>query len=187
MGALALLLALVLGPAGGAAGPGKVFLTVDEALELAFPECKVERATEVLSEEEQEKVERLAKGALSGRVVRPYRARREGRLVGTAYFDVHRVRTKNEVLMLVVSPEGTLRRLEVLSFAEPLEYLPKAAFYAQFAGQGLDDDLDLDRDIRRVAGATLSAEAATGAARRTLALHKVLAERKAEVPPEPTR
>lgn len=178
---LALALLLALAPAAGG-GAGRVFLTVDEALALAFPECSIERATEVLSEAEEARVERLAGGELDGRLVRPYRARKDGLLVGTAYFDAHKVRTKNEVLMLVVTPAERLARVEVLSFAEPPEYLPRASFYAQFAALRLDERLDLGRDVRGVAGATLSAEAATRAARRTLALHRVLAERPAPPP-----
>jgi hypothetical protein len=158
-------------------GSGKTFLTVEEALALAFPGCRVERTLEFLSAEEEARVEALGRCELAGRVVRPYHATREGVSVGTVYFDAHRVRTKNEVLMLVVSPAQRLVRVEVLSFGEPLEYLPRAAFYAQFAGRALDDGLDTKRAIRGVAGATLSAEAATAAARRTLALHRVLAER----------
>jgi hypothetical protein len=188
----ALLLSLALAASGG--GSGKVFLDVDEALKLAFPECVVERTTEVLSETEEARVESLAGAELESRIVHPYVARKDGKLVGTAYFDAHRVRTKNEVLMLVVGPDERLKRVEVLSFAEPLEYLPRATFYAQFQEKRLDERLDVARDIRGVAGATLSAEAATHAARRTLALQHVLAERKSVEPlpspapaPAPTR
>ncbi len=173
--ALALTLLALGAPAAG--GPGKVFLTVEEALALAFPACTIERTTEFLSEAEQLRAETLARVELAGRVVRPYLAFKEGALVGTAYFDSHRVRTKNEVLMLVVGPDQRLKRVEVLAFAEPLEYLPKANFYAQYVGRRLDDTLALERGVRGVAGATLSAESATDAARRTLALHRVLAER----------
>lgn len=172
--ALALTL-LALGPAAGSSG--KVFLTLEEALALAFPECRIERATEYLSEAEETRVEELARGELPGRVVRPYRAYKGDVLVGTAYFDAHRVRTKNEVLMLVVGLDQRLKRVEVLAFAEPLEYLPKASFYAQYAGRRLDDQLELQRGVRGVSGATLSAASATAAARRALALHQILAER----------
>lgn len=160
-----------------AVGGGKAFLTVDEALELAFPDCKVERQTEFLSEEEEKRIEALAGSPLPSRIARPYLARRKGKIVGTAYFDAHRVRTKKEVLMLVVGPDERLRRVEVLAFAEPLEYLPKGSFYAQFVGQALEEGLELERDIRGIAGATLSAGAATAAARRTLAIHRILRER----------
>jgi len=189
-----LALALLAGPASGPAtlptsggGAGKVYLTVDEALRLAFPGCTIERTTEVLSEKEEARVEALAAAELEGRIVRPYLARKDDQLVGTAYFDAHRVRTKNEVLMLVVTPTERLARIEVLSFAEPLEYLPRASFYAQFRDKELEgakgERLELGREVRGVSGATLSAEAATHAARRTLALHRVLAERKPVAPP----
>lgn len=171
---LSLLLTLCLAAPQGA---GKVFLTPDEALELAFPGCTIERRTEYLDKAEAKRVEALAKVELEGRVVRPYVATKDGKLVGTAYFDAHEVRTKSEVLMLVVAPDERLKRVEVLSFAEPQEYLPKPAFYAQLAGKKLADELAVGRDVRGIAGATLSANAATGAARRTLALHRVLAER----------
>ena len=173
---LAALLAL-LALAAPQGGPGKVYLTPEEALQLAFPGCTLERRTEYLGKDEAQRVETLARVELAGRVVRPYLATKEGRLVGTAYFDTHEVRTKNEVLMLVVAPDERLKRIEVLSFAEPLEYLPKAAFYAQFAGKKLEDELAVGRDVRGVAGATLSANATSGAVRRVLALHRVLAER----------
>jgi len=173
LAALFALLALA-APQGG---PGKVYLTPEEALALAFPGCTLERRTEYLDRDEAKRVETLAKGALGARVVRPYVATKDGKLVGTAYFDGHQVRTKNEVLMLVVAPDERLKRIEVLSFAEPPEYLPKPAFYAQFAGKKLSDELVVGRDVRGVAGATLSANATGAAARRVLALHRVLAER----------
>ena len=44
-------------------------------------------------------------------------------------------------------------------------------------GKKLGDELAVGRDVRGVAGATLSASATAGAARRVLALHRVLAER----------
>lgn len=153
--------------------------TPEEALALAFPGCRIERHTEYLTRDEAKHVEELARAELEGRVVRPYVATRDGKLVGTAYLDLHRVRTKNELLLLVVSPEARLERIEVLSFAEPEEYRPKAAFYAQFKGKRAGDELVVGRDVRGVAGATLSAEATSAAARRVLTLHRFLAERAA--------
>jgi hypothetical protein len=180
--ALTLLLLAGIAPGAPGGGSGKVFLTVEEALALAFPGCTVERGTEFLSEAEERRVEELARVDLDGRVVRPYVARLDGELVGTAYFDAHQVRTKREVLMLVVTPDARLKRVEVLSFAEPLEYLPRAAFYAQFVGRPLDDELGKNGAIRGVAGATLTADATVAAARRTLALHRVIAERTSASP-----
>ena len=103
-------------------------------------------------------------------------ARCAGEAGGTAYFDAHRVRTLPETLMVAVDPEGRVRRLEILSFAEPPEYIPREAWYGQFTGQPLSQDLALKRRIRATTGATLTARATTDAVRRVLAIHRVLSE-----------
>jgi len=77
---------------------------------------------------------------------------------------------------VVVDPVGRIGRIEVLSFDEPPEYLPRAAWYRQFDGRKLDAELELRRAIRPVAGATLTARATTDAARRVLALYRVVSE-----------
>ena len=157
-----------------APGAGRIFLKVDEALELAFPGCDIERGTVYLTDEERKRVEQLAGSKLGSGIVHPYVALREGQLVGTAFVDVHKVRTLRESLFVVVSPKGRVQRLEVLAFAEPLDYLPRGSWFGQFKGKQLDEELNLDRGIRGVTGATLSARATTDAVRRTLALHELL-------------
>jgi Na+-translocating ferredoxin:NAD+ oxidoreductase RnfG subunit len=159
-----------------AATPEKVFLTVDEALKLAFPGCSIEKDVIYLTDEQKERVEKLSEVAVESKVARPYVAKRDGVVVGTAYVDVHRVRSLKESVMVVVDPKGKIARVELLSFAEPLEYVPRSEWWGQFVGKGLDDELALKRGVRGVTGATLSARAAVEAARRVLALHRVLAE-----------
>ena len=71
-------------------------------------------------------------------VVTHYVARdRNNRLLGVAYFDSHRVRTLGEVVMVVVTPDGRTRSIEVLKFAEPPEYRAPDAWLRQFAGKPL--------------------------------------------------
>jgi hypothetical protein len=159
-----------------ASAPAKVFLTQEEALALAFPPgATVERRTAFLTPAQQQEIKKLS-GAdrLAGALVTSYVGRRDGREVGTAYFDTHIVRTQPETLMVLVDPTGAITRIEILSFAEPEEYLPRQAWYGQFPGRKLDDELSLRRGIRPVSGATLTARATTEAARRILAIHQVL-------------
>lgn len=162
--------------AAAASGPaaGKTLMTADEALALAYPGCRVERATAYLTEEQREEAERLSGGEVRSAVVHPYRVRCGDRAAGTAYFDVHRVRTLEETLMVALDAAGRVLRVEVLSFREPQEYLPRDLWYRQFDGEALSPELDLDRGIRGVTGATLTGRATTKAVRRVLALHRVL-------------
>jgi len=76
----------------------------------------------------------------------------------------------------VLDTDGTVRRVEVVTFREPLEYMPRKGWYEQYQGQELDDDLALKRDIRPVTGATLTARATTEAVRRILALHAIVSD-----------
>jgi Na+-translocating ferredoxin:NAD+ oxidoreductase RnfG subunit len=155
----------------------KVFVTQEEALKLAFPGAAVERKTFFLTEAEQKEVQALSGGPAPSALSVAYVAVKDGRVAGTAYFDTHVVRTQQETLMVAVDPEGAVFRIEVLSFAEPEEYLPREHWYGQFQGRKLDEELALSRGIRAVSGATLTARATTEAARRVLALHAVLARR----------
>ena len=155
----------------------KVFLSQEEALKLAFPGATVERQSIFLTESEVSEVAKLAGGPRPSALSAAYAATKDGKLVGTAYFDTHVVRTLAETLMVVVTPSGAIGRIEVLSFSEPEEYMPREHWYAQFPGKALDDELSVKRGIRAVSGATLTARATTEAARRVLALHQVVSRR----------
>lgn len=172
-----MVLGVALAVAGAALVPSPaeatVFLTVDEALELAFPGCRVERETLYLTEEQVASARERAGEEVESPLVHPYVGWCDGRAAGVAYFDTHRVRTLPETLMVVVSPEGEVERIEILVFREPPDYIPRDAWYEQFDGRGLGPDLDVKRGIRPVTGATLTARATTDAVRRILALHEM--------------
>ena len=151
---------------------GKVFLTRSEALALAFPDCKVERVARYLTRDERRRAARLAGVPVDSRLVVRY----EASCGGAAYFDVHRVRTLPETLMVVVDAEGRVTHLEVMAFLEPEEYIPRRNWYEQFLNRRLNPRLRLKRSIHAVTGATLTARATSDAVRRVLALDQVLGE-----------
>lgn len=153
----------------------KVHLSTQEALALAFPGCQVDERTAYLSAEQRQAAAALAGLDVESGLVRQHVGICDGQVVGTAYFDTHLVRTLPETLMVVVAPDSTIARVEVLSFSEPEEYLPPAGFFGQFSGKGLDDALSYKKSsLRRVTGATMSSNATLEAARRSLALHRVI-------------
>ena len=151
-------------------------LTQNEALDLAFPGADFERRTAYLGDVTLDSAARLAGPdvPIEATVVTYYVARRGGEAVGVAYFDVHRVRTLPEVLMVVVGPDDRILRIESVSFHEPPEYRAPDGWLRQFSGGGLDEDLSLKGRIANMTGATLTAGAASRAVRRTLALHAVI-------------
>ena len=167
-------LALVIAPALQA----KSFLTQEEALRLAFPKgAAVVRRTAFLSEADRAEVARRAGGAPPPGLVAYYAATVDGKDAGTAYFDTHVVRTEPETLLVLVDPRGAIARIEILSFSEPEEYLPRANWYGQFSGKTLTDELSEKRGVRTVTGATITVRVTVEAARRFLALDAFLKEK----------
>jgi hypothetical protein len=153
---------------------GRVFMTQQQAIALAFPPPQaVERRTLYLSAEQTRRAADVAGVPVESRVVVYYTGARDGRPTGYAYFDTHLVRTLPETVMILLAPDGRIARIDILSFEEPQDYLPPDRWLQQFPGRALDDELALQRGIRSITGASLSARAVTRAARRVLALHRL--------------
>ncbi|HVO49593.1 MAG TPA: FMN-binding protein [Thermoanaerobaculia bacterium] len=135
------------------------------------------RKTAFLSEADRAEVARRTGGAPPPGLVVYYAASLDGKDAGTAYFDTHVVRTEPETLLVLVDPKGAIARIEILSFSEPEEYLPRANWYGQFSGKTLTDELSEKRGIRAVTGATITVRVTVEAARRVLALDAFLKEK----------
>lgn len=173
--ALAWLGALAVVATTGAPAAATVFHSQQEALALAFPDAeRVDAKTFVLTDDQAERIEALAKGPLETKLVTIHTGIRGSETLGYALIDVHNVRTLPEAFMVVLTPQGRVRSLRMLAFHEPLDYLPPQRWYGQFEGKATGDALRLGGDIHGVVGATLSAQAATRGVRRALALYEVL-------------
>lgn len=152
-----------------------VYLSQQEALELAFPDAeRVEKRTFLLDAEQAERVRELARSPLDSRIVAVWEGWKGDVRRGYAFIDVHVVRTLTQGLLVVLDPGGAVRSVRVLAFHEPEEYVPTERWFAQFGGKTLTPGLRVDRDIHGVVGATLSSRAVTRSVRRCLAYYQVL-------------
>jgi len=161
----------------------KVLVTAQEALALAFPKAQCVRKTLYLTKAEASAVRKAAGSPLRRRVVFRFTARIDNEVIGWGYLERHRVRTHEQVLLVMIHRSGKLARIEVLSFDEPQAYRPRKSWYRQFEGRKLSKTLRLKQEIRGVVGSTLTALATTRAARRVLALHTILSRRKPTTKP----
>jgi len=159
----------------GIAAQAKAPSPLEKAVHMLFPKAVSERATVFLDPATRARVAKLTGQPFERGMVFRYLIRdRQGKLLATAYLDRHKVRSKPETVLGVVGLDGRLIRIRVLAFAEPKEYLPREGWYRQFDGKALGPELGLRRGIDAVSGATLSSRACTRAARRMLAIHRVL-------------
>ncbi len=153
---------------------GRVFMSQEEALRLAFSSgTVVERKNLYLSVEQKKQIEQQAKSKMDSNLVTYYMGISTGGISGFAFFNSHNVRTMPETMMAVVNLDGSLRFVEILAFYEPEDYLPPKKWLGLFQSKKLDDDLWVKRGIRNVTGATLTTQAITEATRRILATFQV--------------
>ena len=154
----------------------RVFVGRTDALAWAFPDVqRVEERSHLLSDAQLAKIRSLGGGDRDSRLIRFYKAYGPGEdVVGYALIDIHNVRTLPEAFLIVLSPEGSVERLRVLAFHEPIEYLPPERWLEQFSGRNGEGPMRVGRDVHGIAGSTLTAYAVAGGIRRAFALYRVV-------------
>lgn len=158
----------------------KVFMHVEDAIQSALPDCSVQREAHFLTDDQKAQVSKLSDMDLtSAMVVRYVGSCPKDKNIPrkTIYFDAHRVRTKPETIMVLIHSDETgpvVDRVDLLSFEEPLEYIPKDKWYQTFSGKILNPKLQIRQDIPLITGSTLTAKATTDAVRRILAIEKII-------------
>lgn len=148
--------------------------TREEALAAVFPGADIRAERIFLTARQLREAALMAGVEIPTALIARYVALRGGEVVGRAYVDTHVVRTKKESLLICLDNQGKVRRIEVTAFLEPTEYQAPPAWYGQYDGRTLGPDLQLQRAIRPLAGATLTAMATNQSVRRVLAIDRVL-------------
>jgi hypothetical protein len=149
-------------------------LSREEALAAVYPGATIAAERVFLTAAQQKQVAARAHGDAPSALVARYIATRDGKVVGRAYVDTHIVRTKKESLLISLDENGRVKRVDVTAFMEPAEYQASEAWLRQYRERALTDDVAVDRAIRPIAGATLTARATNAAVRRVLAIDEAL-------------
>ncbi|RMH79298.1 MAG: FMN-binding protein [Acidobacteria bacterium] len=151
------------------------FKKPEQALLQIYKKAQLEVKKIVLSQEQVQEVQRLSGVRIDKKEVSWYIVKKGSQTIAYGFVDTHVVRTRTEVVLYTITPEGKLDVVEVLAFNEPLEYMSEDQWLKLFAGKQLNKDpLKLKRDIPNITGATLTARAITDNARKVLALWQVL-------------
>jgi len=151
----------------------KSYQTQQEAIHSAFPSQQVGRKTLFLTQEQVQRIERLARTKVDSRIVTYYVAKDASGVAGVAFFDRQLVRTMPVTFDVVVKPSGNLDRVEILSFDEPDDYLPPLRWLQLYRNRVLNDDLAIGHAIPHITGASLTSQAMNDGVRRALATFEV--------------
>ncbi|MDD5410572.1 MAG: FMN-binding protein [Methylobacter sp.] len=157
-----------------------VFYSKNEALELAFgKDTQVEQLSLFPDEQQVTKIEELSKSKLDSGLFTFYVGKNQGKILGYAAIETGTVRTKPETLMIVLTPDGELRNVATLAFHEPPEYQPPERWFEQLYKRPLAE-MDFNKGVDGISGATLSTRAAINSIRKVLAIYQVLVKGQGE-------
>ena len=150
-----------------------VFYSKDEAFELAFGTgAEIESLPVFITDEQAAQIEKTAQTKLDSKLYTFHVGKRGGQLLGYAAIESHTVRTQPETVMILLSPTGELKRVEMLAFHEPPEYQPPARWFERLYGKPVGD-LRLNQGVDGIAGATLSSRASLDGIRKVMAIYQI--------------
>lgn len=151
------------------------YLSVEQAQRLFFPAA--DQFAEVklaLTNEQMRQVEKQARSSMRLKRYRIWKALARSQSRGIVIVD--EVYGKHEFITYAVAldPAGTVIGVEILAYRESYGgEISNAQWRAQFVGKRAGDQLELDKDILNISGATLSCQHVTEGIRRVIALFNV--------------
>lgn len=155
-------------------GFAKIFYSKNEAMVLAFGEgAQVETLSLFPDDQQMATIQQDAKVKLDSGLFTFYVGKQKDKILGYAAIETSTVRTKPETLMIVLTPEGELRNVYTLAFHEPPEYQPPERWFEQLYKRPLAD-MDFNRGVQGISGATLSTRAAVNSVRKVLAVYQTM-------------
>ncbi|TKI70012.1 FMN-binding protein [Sulfurimonas crateris] len=132
----------------------------------------------ILSGAEAKKIQEASQVKLGTKIFKVFKAVQDGKTQGYGVLINRKIRSKNGVVLYMISPESILKGIEVIAFNEPMEYVPSGKWMSQFENVDTQTSLMLSKDIPTITGATLSAKSFVDGSRVAFALYNELLKGK---------
>ncbi|MBC74715.1 MAG: hypothetical protein CME64_01750 [Halobacteriovoraceae bacterium] len=143
--------------------------TFQAVLSKMYPDCKLKKEILFLTSAQLKQIKGLSKSSVKSKLANRFKTC-SGSYV---YVDSHIVRTLNQTVVAEVTSDNKVKMFTVSAFLEPKEYKAPKKWLGQLFNKKLPE-LELNTKIDGLSGATLTAKANVGAAKKILAMHQVL-------------
>ncbi len=149
----------------------------EKVMKENFPGATVEKKNILIPVSKAKKIEKISGVKLKSKIVSVYFAKSGNEIIGYGILHLHRVRTKNEAVLISLSPDCKVIDVEIIAFYEPPEYIAPENWLENFKGKTVNDNIKLKKGIPNITGATLTARAVTDAVRQSIAICEVVLKR----------
>lgn len=151
-----------------------IFYSKNEAMALVFGKgAQIESLSLFPDDDQIAQIQALAKTKLDSGLFTFYVGKEQGKITSYAAIETSTVRTKPETLMIVLAADGQLSNVYTLAFHEPPEYQPPQRWHDKLLKRPLAD-MDFNKGVDGISGATLSARSALTSIRKVMAVYEVM-------------
>ena len=152
----------------------KMLISPIDAMHAMYgDDAVVSKKNILLNKTQAKQVQHAAQTKLDTKIYRIFRATKDDKVLGYGILINRKVRSKNAVTLYMIA-KSTLLGIEIIAFNEPSEYIPTSQWQEQFKDIDTSKNLQLNRNIPTITGATLSARSITDGSRIAFALYNTL-------------
>jgi len=150
-----------------------LIITPEDALKQTFQADEITKQSMILTKDQHQQVQKLAKTKLKSKLYRIYHVKKDNMLVGHGILLTQTVRSKSTAALYIMDAKGALKTIEIIAFNEPKEYMPSQRWLEQFKDSQAENFNTQSGNINNITGATLSASAIVNVANLAHAIWKV--------------
>ncbi|MCB1197554.1 MAG: FMN-binding protein [Deltaproteobacteria bacterium] len=155
-------------------GEARVFQTPNQVLDLIAPKgATLEKKSIFLSDTQKSTIEKKIKAKIDSKLIAAVKIMHDKKLYATAYIDTHVVRKETETLLVVIKPDHTIARVEILSFNEPQDYLASGIWLKQFSDMRIESAHTKNAGVQGILGATLTSNAIIQSVQKVVAISEL--------------
>jgi len=150
----------------------KILVSPVDAMKSSYGlESEISKKNILLNSSLAKTIEKNAKVKLKSKIFRTFKAVKDGEVLGFGVLVNRKIRSKNGVVLYMISNKSILDSIEIIAFNEPMEYIPSKKWLTQFDKVSTDKKLRVGKEIATVTGATLSARSVTDGSRVAFAIY----------------
>lgn len=138
----------------------------------AYPQStKISKKNIIISKKSASIISKEAKTKIPSKIFRVFKAHQDNEILAYGILISKKVRSKNAVILYIISKDSILQGIEIIAFNEPSEYIPSNTWNSQFDNITTNTMLRVSKNIPTITGATLSARSITDGSRLAFAFY----------------
>lgn len=137
----------------------KMLISPIDAMQQNYgTKSKISEDNILLTALQAKKIQEVSQVKLQSNIFKVFKAVQNDKTLGYGVLINRKIRSKNGVVLYLISSDSILKGIEVIAFNEPMEYVPSKKWMSQFENVKTQTPLNLSKDIPTITGATLSAK-----------------------------